>query len=46
MLCVGDFIKVKNGQTFPIDGVIEAGTGLINESMLTGDATSVTKAIG
>lgn len=43
LLVVGDIIKVINGQTIPIDGVVVAGDGLINESMLTGEAKPVNK---
>lgn len=43
LLVVGDIIKVINGQTMPIDGVVIAGEGLINESMLTGEAKPVSK---
>ena len=43
LLVVGDIIKVINGQTVPIDGVVVAGDGLVNESMLTGEAKPVNK---
>ena len=43
---VGDLIKVINGQTFPVDGVVSAGTGLSNESMLTGEEKFVQKIVG
>ena len=45
MLVVGDVIKVINGQTIPIDGVVVQGEGLVNESMLTGEAKPVNKEI-
>ena len=41
LLCVGDLIKVINGQTMPADGVVMAGTCLCNESMLTGEEKPV-----
>ena len=44
-MVVGDIVKVINGQTMPIDGVVVAGEGLVNESMLTGEAKPVTKEI-
>ena len=34
-----------NGQTIPIDGVIIKGNGLVNESMLTGEAKPVNKEV-
>lgn len=43
LLVIGDIIKVINGQTMPIDGVVVAGDGLVNESMLTGEAKPVNK---
>ena len=45
LLVIGDIIKVINGQTVPIDGVVISGEGLVNESMLTGEARPVSKAI-
>ena len=45
LLIVGDIIKVMNGQTIPIDGKVVAGEVLVNESMLTGEARPVRKAI-
>ena len=45
LLIVGDIIKVINGQTIPIDGIVVSGNGLVNESMLTGEAKPVTKEI-
>ena len=41
LLMVGDVIKVVNGQTIPIDGHVVKGTGLANESMLTGESKPV-----
>ena len=45
LLVVGDVIKVINGQTIPIDGVVAQGEGLVNESMLTGEAKPVNKSV-
>ena len=42
---VGDIIKVVNGQTIPIDGHIVKGSGLTNESMLTGESKPVQKEL-
>ena len=30
LLVVGDIIKVINGQTIPIDGIVVEGQGLVN----------------
>jgi P-type E1-E2 ATPase len=43
LIKIGDLIKVLNGQTIPVDGVVAAGTGLTNESMLTGEEKFVQK---
>lgn len=38
LLCIGDLVKVSNGSIIPIDGTVVVGTGLVNESMLTGES--------
>ena len=38
-------IKVIQGQTIPIDGTLVKGSGLVNESMLTGESNSMVKNI-
>ena len=43
---LGDFVKVTNGTQVPIDGVVAVGSGLCNESMLTGEDKPVSKGIG
>jgi heavy metal translocating P-type ATPase len=43
---VGDEITVLPGASFPADGVIVTGAGAVNEAMLTGEATPVTKQPG
>jgi P-type E1-E2 ATPase len=43
---LGDYVKVMNGAQVPIDGVVAVGSGLCNESMLTGEAKPVKKEIG
>ena len=43
LLVVGDIVKVINGQAIPIDGVVVKGSGLVNESMLTGESKPVSK---
>ena len=42
---IGDVIKVVNGQTIPIDGHVVKGSGLVNESMLTGESKPVEKQL-
>lgn len=43
---VGDILKVRPGDTIPLDGEIIEGEAKINESMLTGEALPVSKNIG
>ncbi|MGE0485943.1 MAG: heavy metal translocating P-type ATPase [Gammaproteobacteria bacterium] len=35
---VGDLVLVRGGETVPADGVVEDGTGSLDESILTGEA--------
>jgi P-type E1-E2 ATPase len=41
LLEIEDYVKVVNGQTIPIDGLVVLGTGLCTESMLTGESKPV-----
>ncbi|KAL2913589.1 hypothetical protein HK105_206891 [Polyrhizophydium stewartii] len=43
---VGDVLKVVVGGRMPCDGVVVKGTTLVDESMLTGEATPVPKSVG
>ncbi|MDZ4726093.1 MAG: heavy metal translocating P-type ATPase [Leptospira sp.] len=45
-LKVGDFIQVKAGEKFPVDGKIEEGESFVDESMLTGESLPVDKRKG
>nr|ABB79953.1 copper-translocating P-type ATPase [uncultured bacterium pES01019D12] len=42
----GDHIRVKPGETIPIDGEIISGTSSVDESMLTGEPLAVAKQPG
>jgi P-type Cu+ transporter len=42
----GDLIIVRPGERIPVDGVITAGSGAVDESMLTGESIPVDKAPG
>jgi Cu+-exporting ATPase len=42
----GDAVIVKKGETIPVDGVLEEGKQLIDESMLTGESIPVVKIKG
>ncbi len=41
-----DLVLVKPGETVPADGIVISGTSQINESMLSGEQTPVTKNVG
>ncbi len=43
---VNDIILVKPGGKFPVDGIIEKGFSVIDESMLTGESKPVKKSVG
>lgn len=42
----GDRVRIKAGEIVPADGVVVAGVSEIDESMLTGEARPVRRAIG
>ena len=44
-VAVGDRLRVRPGETVPVDGVITDGTGTIDETMLTGEPLPVEKAV-
>ncbi|MFQ5706343.1 MAG: heavy metal translocating P-type ATPase [bacterium] len=43
---VDDVVKIVPGQMFPVDGVVTAGSGGVNESSLTGESDIVFKDAG
>lgn len=40
---VGDKLRVRPGETIPVDGVVLEGTSAVDESMMTGEPVPVTK---
>ena len=46
LLRLGDKIRVKPGETVPIDGEVISGSSSIDESMLTGEPLAVAKQVG
>jgi Cu2+-exporting ATPase len=45
-LCIGDFVRVRAGQTFPADGRIARGSTEADEALLTGESRPVAKHAG
>lgn len=45
-LQVADRFVVKAGEKIPADGIVVAGRAVVDESLLTGEATPVEKAVG
>ena len=42
-LVLGDLIKLSSGKQVPADGIVVNGVGLVNESLLTGEADEIEK---
>lgn len=42
----GDMVVVKSGETIPADGILEEGSGLVDESLMTGESELVSKSKG
>lgn len=43
---VGDQLIISPGDMIPVDGLVLAGSSTVNESMLTGESTPVSKVVG
>ncbi len=43
---VGDRLRVRPGESIPTDGIIETGTAMVDESMVTGESIPVSKKTG
>lgn len=46
MLQIGDTIRVRPGERFPVDGEVTEGTTWADEATLTGESEPVSKAVG
>jgi P-type Cu+ transporter len=43
---VGDMLRVRPGEKVPVDGKVAEGVSAVDESMLTGEPTPITKRVG
>ncbi len=43
---VGDVVRVRPGETVPVDGVVTEGTSYVDESMVTGEPVPIEKSEG
>ncbi|WP_303973854.1 heavy metal translocating P-type ATPase [Streptococcus merionis] len=43
---VGDIVRVKPGESIPVDGEIVSGQTSVDEAMITGESMPVSKAVG
>jgi Cu+-exporting ATPase len=45
-IAVGDNVRVRPGESVPVDGVIREGASALDESMVTGESLPVEKSLG
>jgi Cu2+-exporting ATPase len=43
---VGDIVVIRPGNKIPVDGLVETGESMVDESMLTGESMPVQKGVG
>jgi Cu+-exporting ATPase len=45
-VALGDRLRVRPGETVPVDGVVEGGRSSLDEAMVTGESMPVTRTVG
>jgi len=45
-VAVGDVLRIRPGESVPVDGIVVEGGGAVDESMVTGESMPVTKTPG
>ncbi len=45
-LRVGDLLRVRPGETVPVDGLVESGSASLDQAMITGESMPVDKTVG
>ncbi|MGE0481656.1 MAG: heavy metal translocating P-type ATPase [Phycisphaerae bacterium] len=45
-LQIGDIVRARPGERFPVDGVVVDGAGAVDESIVTGEALPIDKVVG
>ncbi|OPH81445.1 heavy metal translocating P-type ATPase [Nitrobacter vulgaris] len=45
-VALGDRLRVRPGETVPVDGVVEDGRSSLDEAMVTGESMPVTRTVG
>ncbi len=46
LVAVGDLLRVRPGESVPVDAAVDEGRSSVDESMVTGESMPVTKTIG
>lgn len=45
-VAIGDRLRIRPGETVPVDGIVEEGRSSLNEAMVTGESMPVSRTVG